>query len=65
VVEPIEEDRGVLAQTFRALRPGGGLIVTVPQHRFLWSRYEEHAHHVPRHGGAEIVEKLPGLDSRS
>ena len=60
VLEHIEDDRGVLAQAFRALRPGGGLIVTVPQHRFLWSRYDEHAHHVRRYGGAEIAEKITG-----
>ncbi len=60
VLEHIEDDRGVLAQALRALRPGGGLLVTVPQHRFLWSRYDEHAHHVRRYGGAEIAEKITG-----
>ena len=58
VLEHIEDDRGVLAQACRALRPGGGLILTVPQHRFLWSRYDEHAHHVRRYSAAEIAEKV-------
>ncbi len=58
VLEHIEEDERVLAQARRALKPGGGLIVTVPQHRFLWSRYDEHAHHVRRYAAAEIAEKV-------
>lgn len=58
VLEHIEEDERVLAQAHRALKPGGGLIVTVPQHRFLWSRYDEHAHHVRRYEAAEIADKV-------
>jgi SAM-dependent methyltransferase len=58
VLEHIEEDERVLAQAHRALKPGGGLILTVPQHRFLWSRYDEHAHHVRRYEAAGIAEKV-------
>ena len=58
VLEHIEEDERVLMQAHRALRPGGGLMLTVPQHRFLWSRYDEHAHHVRRYTAAEIAEKV-------
>lgn len=58
VLEHIEEDERVLEQAHRALRPGGGLMVSVPQHRFLWSRYDEHAHHVRRYAAAEIAEKI-------
>jgi SAM-dependent methyltransferase len=35
VLEHIEEDEKALAQIFHAVLPGGGLILTVPQHRFL------------------------------
>ncbi len=58
VLEHIEEDERVLAQAWRALKPGGGLIVSVPQHRFLWSRYDEYAHHVRRYAAAGIAEKV-------
>jgi SAM-dependent methyltransferase len=58
VIEHIEEDVAVLAQAHRALRHGGGLIVTVPQHRFLWSQYDEHAHHVRRYTARELRDKI-------
>ncbi len=58
VLEHIEDDERVLAQAARALRPGGGLLITVPQHRFLWSLYDEHAHHVRRYEAAEIADKV-------
>ncbi len=58
VLEHIEDDVRVLAQAHRALRRGGGLLITVPQHRFLWSQYDEHAHHVRRYGARELRDKL-------
>jgi SAM-dependent methyltransferase len=58
VLEHIEEDVAVLAQAYRALRAGGGLIITVPQHRFLWSLYDEHAHHVRRYVARELRAKV-------
>lgn len=64
VLEHIEDDVLVLAQARRALRPGGGLMITVPQHRFLWSQYDEHAHHVRRYGARELRDKLLQSDFR-
>ncbi|MEO7727855.1 MAG: class I SAM-dependent methyltransferase [Burkholderiales bacterium] len=64
VIEHIEEDTVVLAQVFRAMRAGGGLIVTVPQHRFLWSAYDEHAHHVRRYSAGELRDKVMGAGFR-
>ncbi len=40
VLEHIEEDEEVLSAMARALRPGGGMLLTVPQHRWLWSASE-------------------------
>ena len=58
VLEHIKDDARVLAQAHRALRHGGGLMITVPQHRFLWSQYDEHAHHVRRYGARELRARL-------
>lgn len=49
VLEHIEEDDAVLAQAAKALRPGGILLVTVPQHKWLWSIVDEHSHHIRRY----------------
>ena len=58
VLEHIEDDQAVLSQVARALRPRGKLLITVPQHRFLWSPADEHACHVRRYARAELVQKV-------
>lgn len=58
VIEHIAEDETVLAQMHRALRPDGQLLLTVPQHPFLWSEYDVRAHHVRRYTGSELRQKL-------
>ena len=58
VIEHIAEDETVLAQMHRALRPGGSLLLTVPQHPFLWSEYDVRAHHVRRYTRSEVGQKL-------
>lgn len=58
VLEHIEEDEAVQQQMSRALRPAGGIILTVPQHPWLWSRQDEHACHVRRYRMGELQEKV-------
>ncbi len=58
VLEHIEADAVVLREAHRALRHGGGLMVTVPQHAFLWSQVDEHARHVRRYGARELRTKV-------
>lgn len=58
VLEHIEEDELVLRQIHQALAPGGGLLLTVPQHRFLWSRQDETACHVRRYEARELRRKV-------
>ena len=58
VIEHIEADEEVLAGLFRALRPGGGLILTVPQHKWLWSGADEAACHVRRYTREQLRERL-------
>ena len=58
VIEHINEDELVLANLSRALKSGGTLLVTVPQHRWLWSAVDERACHVRRYTRSELVGKV-------
>ncbi len=58
VIEHIDDDERVLAQMGRALRPGGVLLLTVPQHPWLWSPHDDAAHHVRRYTAAELSQKV-------
>jgi hypothetical protein len=58
VLEHVEEDVLVLRQIYQALTTGGGIILTVPQHPFLWSRTDEHARHVRRYTSKDLVTKV-------
>jgi len=64
VLEHIEQDSAVLAQMFRALRKGGGIIAAVPQHAFLWSGTDEYARHVRRYSAAELRQKAEAAGFR-
>jgi SAM-dependent methyltransferase len=58
VLEHIEDDTRVLSEMFKAVRPGGGIVVTVPQHMFLWSQSDTQAHHCRRYSLAELECKV-------
>ena len=58
VLEHIPDDAGALSRLHAALRPGGGLILTVPQHRALWSVADDIGHHRRRYARAELVGKV-------
>lgn len=58
VLEHIDEDNVVLQQIFQAVKPGGGVLLTVPQHRFLWSSVDEYSFHKRRYTKNELAAKL-------
>lgn len=58
LLEHIEEDDLVLQQIYKALKPGGILFITVPQHHWLWSAIDEFACHVRRYGAKELHQKV-------
>lgn len=58
VIEHIEEDELVLQNFFRALKPGGGVLLTVPQHQWLWSETDTYACHVRRYSARALHDKL-------
>jgi len=62
VLEHIEQDELVLTQLSKALKPGGTLLVTVPQHPSLWSVQDEMACHVRRYTMEELKTKLHKAD---
>jgi SAM-dependent methyltransferase len=58
VLEHVDEDERVLAELRSALRPRGGLLLTVPQHPRLWSVVDEYSRHVRRYRREELVTKV-------
>jgi SAM-dependent methyltransferase len=49
VIEHIEDEHGALTELYRVVRPGGGLLVTVPAYQWLWSEHDEINHHQRRY----------------
>jgi SAM-dependent methyltransferase len=64
VLEHVERDQDALVALVGAARPGGGVIMLVPQHPRLWSEMDRVAHHVRRYRRRELMEKAEraGLD---
>jgi SAM-dependent methyltransferase len=58
VLEHVDQDSQAMVQIHEALKPGGGCLVTVPQHRWLWSYHDEFAHHKRRYSRGELRSKL-------
>ena len=61
VIEHIEEDQAVLREMHAACRPGGGVMITVPQHAWLWSKRDEIARHQRRYSRRELLAKLAAV----
>lgn len=64
VIEHIEQDQLVLNNLSKAIKKGGSLIVSVPQHRWLWSEVDEYACHVRRYTRSELIEKIQSAGLR-
>ena len=58
VIEHIAEDEAALAEMSRALRPGGVLVLTVPQHPWLWTPIDDWSGHHRRYTRRELVTKV-------
>jgi SAM-dependent methyltransferase len=58
VLEHIEEDRVVLKEMYDAVLPGGGVILTVPQHAWLWSDVDDYSFHKRRYTKDDLLEKI-------
>jgi SAM-dependent methyltransferase len=58
VIEHIADDEGVLRGMRAATRTGGGTIIAVPQHPWLWSRADDISHHQRRYRRGELEAKF-------
>ncbi len=58
VLEHINQDQLVIDQMYQSIKHGGGILLTVPQHDFLWSRTDVHACHVRRYSKKDLLSKV-------
>lgn len=58
VLEHIQDDEAALKEVSLALKPCGGLLLTVPQHMFLWGPFDESGFHKRRYGIHELERKV-------
>ncbi len=58
VLEHVKEDEEVLSQMYQATRKGGGILITVPHHPFLWSASDDFARHARRYKTRELSDKV-------
>lgn len=64
VLEHIDNDQQALREIYRSLQPGGGVLITVPQHRFLWSAIDDYSYHKRRYSREELRSKLEAAGFR-
>lgn len=57
-IEHIEDDDAALQEAYRVLKSGGTLLLTVPAHKWLWSRHDEALHHKRRYTQKELRRKI-------
>ena len=58
VLEHVDDDAAALAGLRDAVRPGGGIVIAVPQHPWLWSAADEYARHERRYTAAGLHTKV-------
>lgn len=57
-IEHLEDDRKALHECRRVLKKDGVLLLTVPAHKWLWSRHDEALHHKRRYTRGELKKKI-------
>lgn len=53
-LEHVEDDRAALAEIYRALEPGGLLVLNVPAFRWLWGPHDVALHHHRRYTRKQV-----------
>lgn len=54
VLEHVEDDVAALRSIARRLRPGGRILITVPQYQWMWSGHDVANHHHRRYGKNDL-----------
>jgi SAM-dependent methyltransferase len=60
VLEHIEDDKTVLAECHRVLKPGAVLLMTVPAYQWLWSGHDEALGHKRRYRRSKLAALVAG-----
>jgi SAM-dependent methyltransferase len=58
VLEHLENDRSMMDDLFRVLRPSGRLVISVPAFQSLWSRHDELHHHKRRYSKRQLLNMI-------
>lgn len=58
VLEHINEDEQVLREMYKSLNHGGIILISVPQHMWMWSQVDDYSCHVRRYSANEIHQKV-------
>jgi SAM-dependent methyltransferase len=64
VLEHLDDDAGAAAELFRALRPGGRLVITVPAFPALWGPQDDVSHHRRRYTRRRLLDVVRGAGFR-
>jgi SAM-dependent methyltransferase len=64
VLEHVPDHEQAARELYSVVKPGGGVIVTVPQHQWLWSPIDEYSGHQRRYSRSGLVTLLQGAGFR-
>jgi SAM-dependent methyltransferase len=54
VLEHVEDHKRAACELYRVVKPGGGVLITVPQHQWLWSPIDDYSGHERRYSRGEL-----------
>jgi SAM-dependent methyltransferase len=60
ILEHLDDDQAGAREIFRALKPGGTALITVPAFKWLWGPQDDVSHHKRRYTRAEVEQLLAG-----
>jgi ubiquinone/menaquinone biosynthesis C-methylase UbiE len=64
VVEHLDDDHAAAREIYRALKPGGTAVITVPAFPFLWSEHDIALHHRRRYVAPQLRSLFEGVGFR-